>query len=227
MFFPIPGNPRSHEEYIKQAQRLLDTKLPFIIFTDLIFAQRLSLYENQFVRLVDLERREDDPLWLRQYVSLVRSTASHNPQKDTFAYHCVQHAKTSVMLAACNEYDLTHAAYVDVGWRWETEPLIEVYKKLGTLKTIHIPGAYNIPDWNENRCISMVNWYFLGGFFAGDRESIAIMDIATKVEALNLLADSGSVTWEVNTWANCRDKFGHKRYSADHNVSMFTNFLNS
>jgi hypothetical protein len=220
LYVPLTNNPRSIIEYVNNGQRLLDLKLPTVLYIDTNVAHLLTFYPDQYWNPFTLE-----DCWLSPYKKYVRNVMSQNPQKDTFDYHALQHMKTSVALEACNHFNLDHALYIDFGWRWSLDELPAAYERLSKTTALHIPGAYNISEnRNHDVTLSQVDWYFLGGLFGGPVSEIAPMDAASKSSAYYHLAVCNTVTWEVNTWARAKDNFEFKRYSAHHQSSMISEF---
>lgn len=211
-FVPIPGHPRSAADYERLGER---------------FAQVSAAP-------VKMIRSTVEDCWLYSLASErgARHREGDNPQKNTLAYHAVQHQKTEWLLQASRaqpEYDVL--VWIDYGIfhvAGITPDLINGYLAIAAgERGLAIPGC-----WDEKLATSLSPdenypfWRFCGGAFACHRDHIAAFDSAVKDAAAERLTRTGLVTWEVNDWRKVEEKkiLPIRWYHADHNQTMFSNY---
>jgi len=215
-YVPIPNHPRTAEEYGALGERLSGVPV-----------QKKAFYS----------RVEDT--WLHKFIRTlpwVPSPSDHdNPAKNTLAYHCVNHQKTSWLVQAADEYpDADVLVWVDYGvFRLPgvtNQAIYEFMEKLDD-KAIYAPGCWPLPATAANYCVveaAYPCWRFCGSVLAVPRKMVDALDFACRVAARQHIGSTRNVEWEVNTWARVEAKHIHKKtlkfhwYKADHDVSLFT-----
>ncbi len=171
-----------------------------------------------------------DDTWLSKFVRSLqfppRVSEHDNPSKNTLAYHCVNHQKTSWLVQAADEYpDADVLVWVDYGiFRLPgvtNKAIYEFTEKLDD-KAIYAPGCWDKPEAVES---SYPNWRFCGSVLAVPRKLVDQLDYECRVAARQHITKTKNVEWEVNTWARVerKTKLPFHWYKADHNVSMFEN----
>ncbi len=213
-YVPIPYHPRTAAEYGELGEK---------IFGPLAAAG------------VDIKRYME-PLsmtWLHKYVSRGKKPPTHsegdNPQKNSLAYHCVQHQKFGWLLKAAIEnpkidqfvwidYGIGHVPGVDEHVIWDF--LTEVKK-----------GDFAIPGcWTKDHCMltdAFPCWRFCGGVIVVPRTLVHKLYKSIKGTALDHVDKFKNVTWEVNTMAEAEAEGRLPKvrwYAADHDQTMFTNY---
>ncbi len=210
-YIPIPNHPRTAAEYGALGERL----------------GGCPVAKKAFYSTVE-------STWLHKFAAGLpglRVSAGDNPEKNTLAYHCVNHEKVSWLKQAAAE-DQTTEVFVWVDYGIFSLPgvcnqsIVEFMGKLDA-RHIYMPGC-----WGFNKVIESVSpcWRFCGSVLACPREYINVLDTAIKVIATKHVATTKNVEWEVNSWARVeahsmltRNKLPIRWYKADHNVSMFDN----
>lgn len=206
-YVPIPGHPRTAAEYGELGERLGGVPV-----------RKKAFYS----------RVEDT--WMAKYIAAQkftpRSSEHDNPHKNSLAYHCVNHQKTSWLVQAADEDpDADVLVWVDYGiFRLpgvNNQSIYEFMEKLDD-RAIYAPGC-----WNATSVVESVFpcWRFCGSMLAVPRKYVDQLDFACRVEARQHIHKTKNVEWEVNTWARveARRKLPFHWYKADHNVSMFDN----
>lgn len=205
----LPTHPRSQWEYVALGRKLAEIVPPIRAFYQPV-----------------------KDLWLLRYlrdVAPCTHATGDNPEKNTMAYHAVQHQKTDWMLMAAQEdKDTDVFVWVDYGichMPNVTVPVIEAFlDRAAGEKTIAIPGCWG--DNTQTLGDFVPNWRFCGSVLVCHRDYVAQLAAAVKDKLKSEIRQSRFVTWEVNTWAKVeRDgKLPIRWYSADHNETMFTNY---
>jgi hypothetical protein len=213
-FVPIPGHPRSEEEYDRLGEPLLHH-----IDGRVLFAKG------------DLEH-----CWLSRYLSEnfdpsdFSWSVADNPQKNSLGYHIVQAQKTEWLEIASNmdpfsdvfvwiDYGIFHVPGV-------TGAIIDAFlKRADSEQAIAIPGCWEKDEFkydDNHPC-----WRFCGGVMVVPRRFIEPFNDAMKSEYVRWLGKTKNVSWEVNTLARLEQvdpDFPVWWYRADHDSTLFTNY---
>lgn len=205
-YVPIPNHPRGPAEYGELGERLSGVPIPKKAF---------------YGRLQDT--------WLAKFVNSLKfnpSVSEHdNPDKNSLAYHCVNHMKSTWLVQAANEDPDTDVfVWVDYGiFRLPgvcNKAIYEFFEKLDD-RAIYAPGC-----WQQQVIESAYPcWRFCGSVIAVPRKLVDDFDYSCRVEARQHITKTRNVEWEVNTWSRVEAK--HKLpihwYKADHDVTLFNN----
>lgn len=205
-YIPIPNHPRSAEDY-----GTLGEKLSGVPVRKKAFYQRV------------------EDTWMAKFVQELRYppniSEGDNPHKNSLAYHCVNHMKTSWLVQAAKEDpEADVLVWVDYGiFRLPGVNNQSIYQFMETLddKAIYAPGCWTMgPVESAFPC-----WRFVGSVLAVPRRCVDGLDFACRTVARQHVRNTKNVEWEVNTWARveAQRKLPFHWYKADHNVSMFDN----
>lgn len=206
-YVPIPNHPRTAQEYGELGEKLGGVPV------------RKKCFYNTL-----------DDMWMRKYINKLpfvpRASQGDNPAKNTLAYHCVQHQKTSWLVQAADaDPEADVVVWVDYGiFRLPGVTNQAIYEFMESLddKAIYIPGCWDKPDVVES---AYPCWRFCGSVIAVPRKLVDQLDYSIRVAARQHVSSTKSVEWEVNTWARVekKTKLPIRWYKADHDVSLFTN----
>jgi hypothetical protein len=206
-YVPIPGHPRTPEQYRDLLVRLLETDIP----------------------LVCLEG-ELEGCWLYRYLRERGKTFTHsvaeNPAKNSVAYHCVQAQKSEWLTTVAHLAEVL--VWLDVGifhLRGVTGRIIRDFmKRAAGERAVTLPGSWE-RDYeyrDEWPC-----WRFAGGVWVVPRAHVVALDTAMKQDYKRHLRETNNVSWEVNTLARMEQRgMGPPLfwYRANHDASLFTNY---
>lgn len=206
-YVPIPGHPRTAAEYGELGDKLGGVPVPKKAF---------------YGRVQDT--------WMHKYVEKLpftpRTSEGDNPEKNTLAYHYVNHMKSTWLVQAADE-DPTADVLVWIDYGIFRLPNISnqiVYEFAERLddKSIIVPGCWDKPAVVE---AAYPCWRFCGSVIAVPRKLVDVFDYNCRVAARQHISATKNVEWEVNTWARVEAK--HKNlpiawYKADHNETLFT-----
>lgn len=206
-YVPIPGHPRGPDVYGELGEKLSGVPVRKKAF---------------YMRVEDT--------WLHKFIAGLKWPVAvsqyDNPDKNTLAYHCVNHQKTSWLVQAADEYpDADVLVWVDYGiFRLPgvtNQAIYEFMEKVDD-RAIYAPGCWN-PAPVES---AFPSWRFCGSMLAVPRKLVDQLDYAVRCEARQHIYKTHNVEWEVNSWARVEarrsNKLPFRWYRADHNVSMFT-----
>lgn len=207
-YVPVKDHPRGPKEYGELGERLGAVPVP-----------KKAFYQQV------------ETTWLSKYVRglryIPRVSEGDNPAKNTLAYHCVNHQKTTWLVQAADEYpDADVLCWVDYGiFRLPgvTADAIAAFVAKLDDDAIYAPGC-----WEKPTAIESVYpcWRFCGSVLSVPRKMVDQLDYECRVAARQHIARTKNVEWEVNTWSRVEQKtrLPFRWYAADHNVSMFSNF---
>jgi hypothetical protein len=212
-YVPIPGHPRSPDEYHKLAAPLCSLAFEAPILS------RMSTLEE---------------CWLHEYLAgnggNVTHSVSDNPQKNTMNYHIVQAQKTEFLVDAAEACNMEPDVFVWIDYGIFHVPGVtpniirEFLKRADGEEVISIPGCwdkgYTYDD--NNPC-----WRFCGGVMVVPRKYVVALDAAMKSEYARWIDRHNNVSWEVNTLARVEQNEPELPiwwYKANHDASIFTNY---
>lgn len=209
-YVPLKGNPRSVWEYANLGGQLMQVDVPIRYF---------------HWPLKDC--------WLAKHLKDVPActhSEGDNPQKNTMAYHIVQHQKTDWLLRAAQEDKETDVfVWIDYGvfhLPGVTAAVIEEFShRAAQEKDVAIPGCWTTLDISDNYPC----WRFCGSVIICHRRYVYKLNAAVQDMCRARIRADRHVPWEVNTWAQV-DLDGHlpviRWYAADHDMTLFANYRN-
>ncbi len=211
-FVPIPRHPRSSEEYGKLGEHFKELVFPIHPF-----------YE-------DIE-----DCWLTRYLRKHEIHPNHsegdNPQKNSLPYHIVQHQKFEWLCKAAM-YDRRPDVFIwmDYGiWHVPGVTPKVVREFLHEVKAfdLAIPGCWKSGDPRiESVGDDFPNWRFCGGLMVVPRNQLIPLYKRVRQAVAIKLSLKHHITWEVNTLADVEQFLPIRWYEADHNETMFTEYVN-
>lgn len=151
-----------------------------------------------------------------------------NPEKDTRAYHAVQHEKTAWLATAADRTDADVLVWLDYGLLHNpairpemVAPFLARAARV-PLDRVTVASIWGPPD--DLPPPSRVAWHCAGGVLVVPR-ALASEWHAAVVEAATKLRRRGWVTWEVNDWAAAwlaRPDLV-RAYPCDHDATLLEN----
>lgn len=207
-YVPIAGHPRGAAEYGALGEKLGGVPVPKKAFYD--------------------QMRN---LWLTRHLNTLKfvphASAYDNPEKNSLAYHCVNHEKSKWLVDAANDDpDADVLVWVDYGiFRLKGVNNEAIYNFINSLddKFIYAPGCWDKPAVVESAAPC---WRFCGSVIAVPAKLVDAFHFECRAKCSQHIERTRSVEWEVNTWSRVeggRRKLPFKWYKADHDVSMFLN----
>lgn len=206
-FVPIDGHPRHASEYSTLGKQLKGIRAPLKAFYNMV-----------------------DDCWLAKEIAkigVVSHSTADNPEKNTLAYHIVQHQKPD-WLGAASILDRQADVFVwiDYGILHVPGVTVDVINQfLNQVKAddFAIPGC-----WGADRPLddSIPSWRFCGGVLVVPRKMLHRFAQEFKDRTMRNINLKRNVTWEVNDLART-EKYGSlpiRWYQADHNETLFTNY---
>jgi hypothetical protein len=216
-YIDIPNHPRGTGDYKSLGSDLLKCLEPWETF------------------VFDDERAKPADTWLGRYLhgaANITHSIADNADKNTKAYHSVQHQKFAWLHeAALADKEEANPAdvyvWIDYGIlhlknKGVTAAVIERYlEKAQDFTHITMPGC-----WPRRQDIdpTIPCWRFCGGLIAVPRALVLQFTKLCRSVALQRLQQTLNVEWEVNTLARAEltDMLPFMWYKADHDGTMFT-----
>jgi hypothetical protein len=206
-YVPIPNHPRGPEIYGELGEKLGGVPV-----------RKKAFYQPL------------DTTWMHKFLKQqkdVRPSEGDNAEKNTAAYHCVNHQKSTWLVQAANEDpDADILVWIDYGiFRLPgvcNKAIYEFMEKVDD-KAIYAPGCWDSAAVEQGYPC----WRFCGSMLAVPRRYVDDFDFQCRTVARGHILSTKNVEWEVNTWARVERhlKLPFKWYRADHDVSMFDNMV--
>lgn len=208
-YVPIADHPRTPAEYGELGEKFGPLPIPKKAYYD----QVPNLWMTKFLRGLSFQPAPSE---------------GDNPDKNSLAYHCVNHEKTTWLKQAADEYpDADVLVWVDYGvFRLPGVTGADIIAFINSLddKHIYAPGCWsqlsNFTIESATPC-----WRFCGSVLAVPAKLVHEFDFECRNKARQHIQATKNVEWEVNTWARVeagKRKFPWKWYKADHNRTLFT-----
>jgi hypothetical protein len=217
-YIPIKGHPRSAKEYGELGAEMF-SKLDCVGGDFTIYPFYEQVQETWLWKLIQASHR-----------NVTHSTAD-NPEKNSLAYHCVNHQKVGWLLkAAMRAPHVETFVWMDygVGHVPGVTPAV-VNDFMASIR----PNDFAIPGCWEKGSFLISDffpcWRFCGTLMVVPKDKIMALYRATKQTILKHITQQNNVPWEVNTLAEAEDAglIRPRWYAADHDASMFTNYPES
>jgi hypothetical protein len=246
-YFPLKSHPRAMTSFLESGKRLMDLPVRKTIWLP---ADRwdpppkaVAIHYNGHLYPKDMFDYDDaDGFWLKQYVKRwERETgrkvkvSSQSPEKDTLDYHAIQHqktywlaktaAKTQADVVVWVDFGIFHAPGVDESVIMKFISSVETRHSDFSASPIEIGGAWGKGKYGLHNDVPY--WRFCGSVLVCRGDYAGYFDRVVKDAFMGHLKAAGNVMWEVNIWALAEwiRKPPIRQYLADHDASMFTNYL--
>jgi hypothetical protein len=180
-----------------------------------------------FIELNDLYLYKDKDRIANFFVN------STNIVKDTFEYMCVQCNKTEWVKQAIelNPFNDENYIWIDFGIKHVVNDVnfTTYICNMANVKyenKIRIAGCWDINAYYTSEIYTNVMWYFVGGVFGGNKESLLKFATLTKEQCLKTICEKNTIMWEVNIWwlVYCLNKNLFDIYNANHDPSILHNY---
>lgn len=222
------------DKYIENGKLLIHIQTPKIIFIEREIYEKyftLEVINHDLTKFIMFEKKE---IYLYDHISKVTNFNIHGDKnKDTLEYmlticHKTEWIKKAIEL---NLYDSDQYVWIDFGIYYIIKELdlfensiLNITKK--TYSKIRIASCWNPNIYNKIDLFKYINWYFAGGTFGGNKESLITFANLMKYKCLSIIQERKTIMWEVNIWylIYIENPYLFDAYSANHNVSILTNY---
>lgn len=205
---PIKDHPRPVETYGELGEKLAQVR-----------AAPIKAYYNSV-----------QDCWLYRSLKTLDKIITHsegdNPQKNTLAYHIVQHQKFQWLAQALqHNKEAKTFIWMDYGIFHQpgvTKEVVEDFLGRVRENDLAIPGCWDKGQISD----AFPCWRFCGSMAIVPRQYVSALNSMLKSIVFGHINFTHNVTWEINGWA-VLERAGVlpiRWYKADHNETMFTNY---
>jgi hypothetical protein len=210
-YVEIPDHPRGPHDYRALGQQLE------------------AAVEAAGVPMVVADHQKVEDTWLARYLNKpanITHSIADNPEKNTLAYHCVQHEKFVWIAQASEAEPADVIVWVDYGILHVsgiTAAVIQKYLQCAGDygSAVTLPGC-----WPRTDLIApnFPCWRFCGGLIAVPRPLVKTFTRGATATAIRHIETTRNVEWEVNTLARFEQTglVPMSWYRADHDATMFS-----
>lgn len=224
---------KTFHDYLNYGILLLKATIPKIIFTDELMYEKIHSYENEHTKII-LSKKED--IYLYNYRDKLDNfnINSTNSLKDTLEYMLIICNKTEVMRQAIelNYFHTDYFTWLDFGLKCvvhcdEKEYINKVESLTSrTYDKIRMATIWNVDLQYQVDIFRRVAWFFAGGVFGGNKDSLLVFADKTKEMCIHTIENQHTIMWEVNIWylVYLQNKELFDCYYCDHNNSIIDNY---
>ena len=233
---------RRSEDYIAYGKKLMAVPINKIIFFDESLINDLPEdFFNDNKTIIIPVKKEDNYLYQHKDKITNFQLNTTCPEKDTLDYmiticNKTEHVRNAILV---NTFQSTQFVWIDFGinhvFKHRTDEeftniiygLIEKPFENVRIANIWNPEFYETTINNHGRSVySDVLWFFAGGVFGGDSESLIKFADLTKQQCIKVVEENHTLMWEVNVWFQVylENKELFSLYSCDHNPSILENY---
>ena len=223
------------KRYYELGKLLLKSTVPKIIFVDETMFNLINLldYDISNTNIVKIKKIN---IYLYKYINSLSqfNLNTDNPNKDTIEYIITQCNKTEWVKSAIelNTFNTNNFIWVDFGIRYifncSDEEFIEKINKLKykVYKNVRIGNIWNLQNNYNINIYKDIAWYFAGGIFGGNKESLLHFSNKIKEKCIDIILTKNTLMWEVNIWylIYIENKEIFDNYSCNHNNSIIDNY---
>ena len=213
---------RPHADFLRLGNEMLSLGVPMTAFIESAAAEGFTAAPGVEVRDTTLAG-----CWLARAVPDA-AIPPGNPDKDTFAFHVVQHEKSAWIAQAAATSTEPLLCWLDLGLlhvRGVTPDgiagLVERLALRGARDRVTMASIWGPPALSDIDPVR-VGWWCAGGVLVVPRSLAEWFDQEARASAAVLQHAAGHVTWEVNVWAHVwarhPDRFAHWR--CDHDATL-------
>lgn len=202
---------RSTEKYLFEFQKITNTGLPIVMFTDSKF---------QFPPNVRIIPTRLDTSWVPENIQF---PLHRNEHKDTLEYFCIQLQKLYFLKEATKYTDDSFLAWIDFGafhMFKDVEKCSQLLKDISLSEfpreKILAPGCWEPGTYG----LESVCWRFCGTFLLGHRD---LFERAYQRQTELVHSQFPKLSWEVNYWSQMDEMF--QFYPADHNDLLLSRVM--
>jgi hypothetical protein len=198
---------RSLEKYVEYGKKLIQIKLPKVIFIDKkVYQQYFLNVSDELTKFIEIEKKD---IYLYEHIDKLTDfkVNTDNPNKDTLEYMFVQNHKTEWIKQAIhfNFFNTSQYIWVDFGVYHlvkQAELFEKCIYKIGCMKydNIRMPGCWDLHKHVSTDIYHNIAWYFAGSIFGGHKDKLLEFADLVKEKCLYLINNKKYLMWEVNVW---------------------------
>ena len=201
---------RDIKKYYELGKYLLLSSTPKIIFVDETMFQMIQNtdYNKENTNIIKIKKEN---VYLYDYLHLITKFEldTDNENKDSLEYMFAMCNKTEFMRQAIelNSFKSDQFIWVDFGikhiFKCSDNEFIEKINCLHFIKKydkIRIASIWNLDNLYNINLYKNIAWYFAGGIFGGDINSLNQFANLMKEKCIEIITTKNTIMWEVNIW---------------------------
>lgn len=223
------------DKYYLLGKLLLKSNTPKIIFLDDIMLNLIKCddYDKNNTVLIKYNKYDN---YLYNYKEKLNNfeLCTDNPSKDTLEYMFTMCNKSEWIKQAIeiDKFNSDNFIWLDFGIRYifncSDDEFVEKINNLKYKKSdkIRIGHIWDLNVFNNINLLKQISWYFAGGVFGGNKESLLKFAHLTREKCIDIINNHNTIMWEVNIWyilyLENRELF--EPYKCDHTNSIIDNY---
>ena len=223
------------DDFVKLGSLFLKARIPKIIFVDQEMYEKIKTLENEYTKIVLINKTDYELYQYMNHDVLTNfSLNTDNPAKDTIEFMFTMCNKTEWIKQAIdlNCFNTEQFVWVDFGirhvFRCDDDHYINNLESLHnkSYENIRIGTIWNLElMYNYNICRNII-WYFAGGVFGGNKESLLKFANLMKEKCLHIISHEKTIMWEVNIWylIYLENKDLFQTYYCGHDDTIISNY---
>jgi len=229
----VNNTDRTIERYLEFGKHFLNLNINKVVFVSEEICHLFTDINENTTKIIPYKKEN---MYLYEYKdSLVNfELSTDNESKDTVEYMFLMCHKTEFIRDAIsrNIYGGDNYIWVDFGIKHIFKNYaIDFNGACSDLKdrmydNIRIGKIWDLNLEYEGDIYKKIKWYFAGGIFGGNKDSLLKFADLTKEKCIEIMTNNKTIMWEVNIWymiyLNNKELFNP--YPCDHNATMFFHY---
>ena len=217
------------EFYLQKGKTFIQRFAKFrkILFIDSALFSVFSEYADEQTRLIPTSLED---LYLYQYRKQLENVSVHtdNVEKDSVDYFMIQCHKTEwVKQAIASElFKADQYIWIDISIDNVLKESVNTSSLTHSYPNIRIGHIWNLHVNYKLDIHKEIAWFFTGGVFGGNRDTLIEFARITREKCLQLITEKAHLMWEVNIWyllwKTRPDLFSP--YHCDHDASIINGY---
>ena len=211
--------------YIQNGVKMLSIQMNKIVFIDNRVIRYFETYKNAQTHIIPFSYEDN---YLAKYLPKLQEVTNGNPEKDTNLFYSIMCNKTEWIRKAIqlDIYDSNYFTWFDFGMYKIFNENLTIYSLKKCYDSVRIASIWDLNQHHNVNIHKQVCWYFAGGIFGGNKQSLIQFADIMKHETLRYIQSHNALVWEVNIWYTIYKQYPglFSPYTCNHNNSIVNNF---
>lgn len=228
------------DEYIKRGKKLMNIPIPKVIIIDELLFEQFKDYKNEYTQILFANK---NIFYLYEHLDeIINFNINGDPDKDTLEYiftmnHKLEYVREAIKVCPSNHQfiwiDFAIDKILSYSEQKSTHPegptgFIEKMLKLSekNYDKVRIGSIWDLNINYNTDIFKDISWYFSGGVFGGNSESLIKLANLVKQKCLDIIKERKTLMWEVNIWYLVYQEHPElfDIYKCDHNDTIINNY---